>query len=177
VAPAEPVAGPVTEVVGEAAGTVAGAAAAPAPTGGLPVRQPAPFGQQPVVAGADALDGSTAVELEPDFDTPIFKSMQSAWLSANGSDLPWSSSEVEAGWDRADHVAETPAEVEVNAAGLPVRRPGSMLVPGGVTKPAPAVTRDPEAIRKRLAAHAAGVNRGRSAAATSPHPHTEAGPA
>ena len=181
VAPAEPVAGPVTEVVGEAAGTVAGAvagaASAPAPTGGLPVRQPAPFGQQPLVAGADALDGSTAVELEPDFDTPIFKSMQSAWLSANGSDLPWSSSEVEAGWDRADTVAEAPVEVEVSASGLPMRRPGTKLVPGGVTKPVSAVARDPEAIRKRLAAHAAGVSRGRSAAASSPHPHTEAGPA
>ena len=53
---------------------------------------------------------------------------------------------VEAGWDRADHVADAPVEVEVNASGLPVRRPGTMLVPGGITKPASAVARDPEAI-------------------------------
>ena len=109
-------------------------------------------------------------------DTPIFKAMRSAWLSANGSDQPWQSSEVEAGWNRADRVADAPSERRVTAAGLPARRPGSMLVPGGVTRPSVAA-RDPEAIRKRLAAHAAGVSRGRSAA-TSPHPeHTEAGPA
>ncbi|HEU0042786.1 MAG TPA: hypothetical protein VFQ15_10585, partial [Jiangellaceae bacterium] len=145
---------------------------APASNGSLPVRQPAG-----VAAGGDALDQSTAVELEDDSETPIFKAMQSAWLSTGGSNLPWSSSEVEAGWDRADHVADAPVEVEVNASGLPVRRPGTMLVPGGITKPASAVARDPEAIRKRLAAHAAGVSRGRSAAGTSPQPHTEAGPA
>jgi hypothetical protein len=40
------------------------------------------------------------------------------------------------------------------------------VVPGGVTKPAKAAARDPEAIRARLAAHAAGVSRGRAAATT-----------
>ena len=45
-------------------------------------------------------------------------------------------------------------------SGLPVRRPGQRLVPGGVTAAAPPVVRDPEAIRARLAAHAAGVSRG-----------------
>ena len=45
-----------------------------------------------------------------------------------------------------------------------MRRPGKRLVPGGVS-PAPTnVDRDPEAIRARLAAHAAGVSRGRTAA-------------
>ena len=102
--------------------------------------------------------------------------MRSAWLTANGGDQPWQSSEVEEGWNRADRVADAPTERRVTAAGLPARRPGSMLVPGGVTRPTVAA-RDPEAIRKRLAAHAAGVSRGRSAA-TTPHPeHTEAGPA
>ena len=60
-----------------------------------------------------------------------------------------------------------------------MRRPGKRLVPGGVS-PAPTnVARDPEAIRARLAAHAAGVSRGRTAAVdeTVPAPSTEEGPA
>jgi hypothetical protein len=126
----------------------------------------------------DALDGALEDDGDADLDTPIFKSMQSAWLSATGGDQPWRSSEVEAGWDRADKVAEASIEPQVSPSGLPVRRPGTKLIPGGVTKPPTVAARDPEAIRKRLAAHAAGVSRGRSAAATSPHPqHTEAGPA
>ncbi len=127
---------------------------------------------------ADALDSSSPFEDEgeAETDTPIFKAMRSAWLTSNGGDQPWQSSEVEEGWNRADRVADAPTERRVTPAGLPARRPGSMLVPGGVTRPTVA-TRDPEAIRKRLAAHAAGVSRGRSAA-TTPHPeHTEAGPA
>jgi hypothetical protein len=43
------------------------------------------------------------------------------------------------------------------------------------------VVRDPEAIRNRLAAHAAGVSRGRAAAAAQPftddYAHEETGPA
>ena len=139
---------------------------------------PAPAPVSAPAATADALDGPTDTEDWGDYDTPIFKAMQSAWLSSNGGDQPWSSSEVEAGWDRADEVAETPSEPQVTPTGLPVRRPGTLLVPGGVTKPSTVAARDPEAIRKRLAAHAQGVSRGRSAASNSPHPqHTEAGPA
>ena len=140
--------------------------------------EPSPASTSPASAG-DALDGATEIEdWGEDFDAPIFKAMQSAWLSSSGSEQPWSNSEVEAGWDRADEVAETPSEPQVTATGLPVRRPGTLLVPGGVTKPSTVAARDPEAIRKRLAAHAQGVSRGRSAATNSPHPqHTEAGPA
>ncbi len=79
----------------------------------------------------------------------------------------------------ADQVAETPAEPEVSQSGLPVRRPGSRLVPGGVTTTPTATVRDPEAIRARLAAHASGVSRGRAAATAAiaaPDPsQTEAG--
>ena len=80
----------------------------------------------------------------------------------------------------ADQVAETPAEPEVSQSGLPVRRPGSRLVPGGVTTTPTATTRDPEAVRARLAAHASGVSRGRAVAtattAAAPDPSlTEAG--
>jgi hypothetical protein len=51
--------------------------------------------------------------------------------------------------------------LQVSDAGLPVRRPGTRIVPGGVTPAPAALVRDPEAIRARLAAHAAGVSRGR----------------
>ena len=51
--------------------------------------------------------------------------------------------------------------LQVSDKGLPMRRPGSRIVPGGVAPPAASLVRDPEAIRARLAAHAAGVNRGR----------------
>jgi hypothetical protein len=78
----------------------------------------------------------------------------------------WRYSEIEAGWAEADRVAET--DTPVNDAGLPTRRPGTRLIPGGVAKPSNVAVRDPEAIRSRLAAHAAGVSRGRAAATTAP---------
>jgi hypothetical protein len=83
---------------------------------------------------------------------------------------------VEAGWQRADVVAAD--ATTRNEVGLPQRRPGARLVPGGVTKPADSIARDPEAIRARLTAHAAGVLRGRRVATTTDeHDQTEAGSA
>jgi signal transduction histidine kinase len=133
-------------------------------------------------AAGDSLDGAW-VDTGQELDTPIFKAMRSAWLSAGGPTEPWADSEVEAGWERAEQVAAV--ESLRNGAGLPQRRPGSRLVPGGVTPPAHTATvaRDPEAIRARLAAHAAGVSRGRRIAAGSTDEQTagddtrEAGPA
>ncbi|WP_426242134.1 sensor histidine kinase [Nocardioides sp. LHG3406-4] len=131
----------------------------------------------PVVAALAVVEAPVAAPVT-EVDTPIFRSMRSAWLSAGGSDQTWSSSEVEAGWERADVVAEASTESALTPGGLPVRRPGSQLVPGGVTRPAGTTARDPEAVRARLTAHAAGVSRGRLAAATAPDPEqTEAGPA
>jgi hypothetical protein len=109
---------------------------------------------------------SPLVYSEAGSDTPIFKALRSAWLSSHATDDAWRSSEVEAGWAQADRVAESVTEAPVNEVGLPVRRPGSSLVPGGVAKPATAGARDPEAIRARLSAHASGVSRGRATAAT-----------
>jgi signal transduction histidine kinase len=135
------------------------AAAEPTPDvgGPIPARafDPGPSGSSP----------SPLAFAEAGGDTPIFKALRSAWLSSHAGDESWRSSEVEAGWERADHVAEAVAEAPVNEAGLPVRRPGSQLVPGGVVKPAAPGSRDPDAIRARLSAHAAGVSRGRAAAA------------
>jgi hypothetical protein len=103
---------------------------------------------------------------EAEADTPIFKALRSAWLSADATAESWHTSEIEAGWAEADRVAASLNEAPVSASGLPVRRPGVRVVPGGVSKPAKVGARDPEAIRARLAAHAAGVSRGRAAATT-----------
>ena len=127
-----------------------------------------------VAAGSGALDGEWSYTGGDDFDTPIFRAMRSNWLTADGPAQPWVSSEVEAGWQRADRVAA--AEPTRNETGLPQRNPGARLVPGGVTQQTTTAARDPEAIRARLAAHAAGVSRGRHAAAATHDEHTEAGP-
>jgi signal transduction histidine kinase len=135
----------------------------------------------PLLAPRDALDGT--MDEDDEFDSPIFRSMRSAWLSSGGEAEPWTTSEVEAGWKVAEKAVEAPVTEELTPSGLPLRRPGAHLVPGGVTKQGSTIARDPEALRARLAAHAAGVSRGRRtaaapAAATTPdHPHTEADPA
>jgi hypothetical protein len=110
-----------------------------------------------------------------DDDSPIFRTLRSNWLSAGTADQPWSANEVAAGWEVAEAVAEA-APVQVSDAGLPVRRPGHQLVPGGVRPAAPVAARDPEAIRARLSAHAAGVSRGRRTATVEAPDASEASP-
>jgi len=131
---------------------------------------PAPKPTAAPLAANGALDGEWTDPGGDGFDTPIFRSLRSAWLSTGDETQPWRTSEIEAGWEMADQVAETPAEPEVSQSGLPVRRPGSRLVPGGVAPTPTATVRDPEAIRARLAAHASGVSRGRAAATAAPDP-------
>lgn len=96
-----------------------------------------------------------------DEESPIAGATKSSWLSSDEHDHTWTSTEVEAGWQRADTVAETHNEL-TSDAGLPIRRPGARLVPGGVSKPVGAGARDPEAIRARLSAHKEGVRRSRT---------------
>jgi hypothetical protein len=108
-------------------------------------------------------------------ETPIFRSLRSNWLSADTGERPWADSEVDAGWDAADRVEATPPTRRTET-GLPMRRPGNRLIPGGLSAQPTHTVRDPEAIRARLAAHAAGVSRGRRTAATSetlPNPTTQ----
>ena len=172
-----------------------GAAAKPSPRAPEPAAEPEPAGASAPVAvrppapapkpapaplaANGALDGDWTDPGDDGFDTPIFRSLRSAWLSPDSDAQPWRTTEIEAGWQMADQVAETPAEPEVSQSGLPVRRPGSRLVPGGVTTTPTATVRDPEAIRARLAAHVSGVSRGRAAATAAiaaPDPsQTEAG--
>jgi hypothetical protein len=132
---------------------------------------------------ATALEGDFVAEHEDSEDSTIFGQLRSNWLSDDESEQeqPWSPNEVDRGWNaaqRAEGVAETEGTTR---AGLPVRRPGGRLLPGGVSQEPSKVVRDPEAIRNRLAAHAAGVSRGRAAAAAEPitddYAHEETGPA
>jgi hypothetical protein len=147
----------------------------------VPTHPPGDDGRQhpsalPVPTAGEAAASDLPWTGDGEGDTPIFKAMRSAWLSST-PDAAWLSTEVEAGWDRADQVARSVPGTQVNASGLPVRRPGNRLVPGSVTKATTAVPRDPEAVRARLAAHAEGVARGRrSAAASSDQSPTEVSP-
>ena len=133
------------------------------------------------VPSYDLLDSRSPMPESTEDEPPIFQDMRSNWFSSASGQGTWSTSEIEAGWEAAEQVAEAPA-LQRSESGLPMRRPGKRLVPGGVTPAvanAASVNRDPEAIRARLAAHAAGVSRGRTAAVDeSDHaPSTEEGPA
>lgn len=102
------------------------------------------------------------LEPAPVKETPIFKQLTSSWLSENDSgDLPWASSEIDEGWQAAER-ATTAEPAGRSAGGLPVRRPGSTLVPGQAgSGDTGTIARDPEAIRRHLNRHRAGVQRGR----------------
>ena len=97
--------------------------------------------------------------------TPLYRMLRSSWFTADGESKGWDSGEADRGWEAADRANDT-APSRLSRSGLPVRDPGNRLVPGGVNTAANAVRRDPEAIRARLAAHAAGVARGRQATNT-----------
>ena len=138
-----------------------------------PAPPPAP------VSAYDLLDSRSPMPESTEDETPIWRNLRSNWFNADDSGGTWTTSEIEAGWEAAEQVAEAPA-LQLSESGLPIRRPGKRLVPGGVTPPPAAVaTRDPEAIRARLAAHAAGVSRGRTAAVdeSDSAPSTEEGQA
>jgi signal transduction histidine kinase len=118
------------------------------------------YSSEPSPAFASTATPLQAPEARRDEEPSINGATKSSWLSSDEQDHTWTSTEVEAGWQRADTVAETHNE-PTSDAGLPVRQPGARLVPGSVSKPVGAGGRDPEAIRARLSAHKAGVRRGR----------------
>jgi hypothetical protein len=131
---------------------------------------------------ASALEGDFVAEQEVPEDSTIFGQLRSNWLNDDEHDEhAWVAGEVDRGWNAAERADSASAE-DTTRTGLPVRRPGGRLVPGSVSEEEPSkVVRDPEAIRNRLAAHAAGVSRGRAAAAAQPstfdYTHEENGPA
>lgn len=110
-------------------------------------------------------------------DTPIFRAMMSRWLTDDSSvpaSASWSTNEADQAWSAAARIEET-QPLEESAAGLPMRRPGSYLIPGAVDeadeKPAaPAASRrDPEAIRRNLNRHKNGVSSARTEAQDGTH--------
>jgi hypothetical protein len=110
-------------------------------------------------------------------DTPIFRAMMSRWLTDDSSVPPsasWSTNEADQAWSAAARIEET-QPLEESAAGLPMRRPGSFLIPGAVDesdeKPAApaAPRRDPEAIRRNLNRHKNGVSSARTEAQDGTH--------
>jgi signal transduction histidine kinase len=131
---------------------------------------------------SSVLEGDFVPEHDDTEDSTIFGQLKSNWLSDDEPDEEhaWTGREVERGWSAAERAEGADAD-DTTRAGLPVRRPGGRLVPGGVSQEPSKVVRDPEAIRNRLAAHAAGVSRGRAAAAAQPitddYAHEETGPA
>ncbi len=129
---------------------------------------------------ASALEGDYVDDTRQSGDSPIFGQLRSNWLSDDGGEQDWSANEVDRGWNAAERAESSDTE-DTTRTGLPVRRPGGRLLPGGVSLEPAKVVRDPEAIRNRLAAHAAGVSRGRAAAAAEPltddYAHEETGPA
>ncbi|EAP99679.1 putative histidine kinase [Janibacter sp. HTCC2649] len=103
----------------------------------------------------------------PVAETPIFRQLQTSWLSdTDNADLPWASDEIDQGWQAAERAVSAESAGR-SRSGLPMRRPGSTLVPGQVGQGAnSAVARDPEAIRAHLNRHLAGVRRGRASSGT-----------
>ena len=110
-------------------------------------------------------------------DTPIFRAMMSRWLTDDSSvpdSASWSTNEADQAWSAAARIEET-QPLDESAAGLPMRRPGSNLIPGAVDesdqKPAASVAprRDPEAIRRNLNRHKNGVSSARTEAQDGTH--------
>jgi len=99
---------------------------------------------------------ASALDEQNDDETPLFRMLRSGWFSASADERAWDAGGVDAGWRAADRATDA-APSRLTASGLPVRDPGNRLVPGGVAQAPPVVRRDPEAIKARLAAHAAGV--------------------
>ncbi|NKY48728.1 ATP-binding protein [Nocardia vermiculata] len=130
--------------------------------------------------------GATLAPPRPDADapakpggpTPIYQRMVSEWLVEPSSEAPaapsgaWSSP-ADAGWAAAAD-ASAPTANSRTTGGLPIRRPGAQLVPGGLTQDDPAEARDPEEIRNNLSRHLSGVRSGRVSAQNDPVQHDAA---
>ncbi|WP_369801752.1 ATP-binding protein [Nocardia sp. BMG51109] len=95
--------------------------------------------------------------------TPIYQRMVSEWLvepSSSGPVEMWDSPADE-GWAAAAD-ASRPPTADRTDGGLPIRKPGAQLVPGGLTPADEPGTPDPEEIRSNLSRHLSGVRSGRA---------------
>ncbi|MEJ2862051.1 sensor histidine kinase [Actinomycetospora flava] len=116
------------------------------------------------------------VPVAPGPDEPIFQAMVSAWFSdGSAPETPapaashgslWDSGADE-GWQAVAARAAEPPPAEHTAGGLPRRRRGAGLVPGGAPEagpddiPTPRQTVDAEALRARMSQFQQGATRGR----------------
>ncbi|MFF2084815.1 ATP-binding protein [Nocardia sp. NPDC058176] len=137
-----------------------------------PERGPRPVepDRAPHPAEADSVPTSTA-RLQPvtgAAPTPIYQRMVSEWLvepatapgESGGNGASWSSP-GDAGWSAAAS-ADNPPTSSRTVGGLPIRKPGAQLVPGGLSPAEEAGDRDPEEIRNNLTRHLSGVRSGRA---------------
>ncbi|MGW5386062.1 ATP-binding protein [Nocardia sp. NPDC003963] len=141
---------------------------------GLPIRRPGmdhgdPFGRaeqrrdEPAAATT-----TTSSRLQPvggETPTPIYQRMVSEWLvePATTQDQPrqdWTTP-ADSGWLAAEDAAK-PNSDSKTANGLPIRRPGAQLVPGGLAPVEDEAPRDPMEIRSNLTRHLSGVRSGRA---------------
>ncbi|MFD3748612.1 ATP-binding protein [Nocardia sp. NPDC058633] len=135
-----------------------------------PATRPEP---EPVSRPVDADPMPTAsTRLQPvsgPAPTPIYQRMVSEWLvepassaaeSGDGNGASWSAP-GDAGWSAAAE-ADHPPTSSRTSGGLPIRKPGAQLVPGGLTPAEEEGARDPEEIRNNLTRHLSGVRSGRA---------------
>ncbi|MBC7303248.1 MAG: HAMP domain-containing protein [Nocardia sp.] len=142
--------------------------APPAPPEPEPEPKPEPAARP---TGADPMP-TTSTRLQPvsaPAPTPIYQRMVSEWLvepasapteSGSGNGASWSAP-GDAGWSAAAE-ADHPPTSSRTSGGLPIRKPGAQLVPGGLTPAEEAGARDPEEIRNNLTRHLSGVRSGRA---------------
>ena len=116
------------------------------------------------VTAYDLLDSRSPLPEPTEDETPIFRTLRSNWLTAGAAEDTWTTSEIEAGWEAAEQVAEAPA-LQLSESGLPMRRPGKRLVPGGVSPAAqqrrPRPGGDPGPARRARRRRLPGPYRGR----------------
>ena len=144
----------------------------------VPAPRPEPAGDPVGEPDSDPLtDRLPVVGAEEGADeSPIFREMCSAWFSEEGPPAPRTSAEAAPAWRstadegwravaaRAAGATETPREQ--TGSGLPRRRRGAELVPGGAPAEADDVPRprravDAEALRGRMGSFQDGIRRGR----------------
>ncbi len=98
-----------------------------------PVESHSPAGQhEPIDEPVRVSEPPSIRDLAPApvAETPIFRQLQTSWLSdSDSADLPWASEEIDQGWQAAERAAAGES-VGRSRSGLPMRRPGSTLVPG-----------------------------------------------
>ncbi|WP_327149622.1 ATP-binding protein [Nocardia sp. NBC_01329] len=140
---------------------------------GLPIRRPGmyhddPFGRSERRRDESAPATTTSTRLQPvggETPTPIYQRMVSEWLvePATAQDQPrqdWTTP-ADSGWLAAEDAAK-PNSDSKTANGLPIRRPGAQLVPGGLAPVEDEAPRDPVEIRSNLTRHLSGVRSGRA---------------